>query len=155
MIYEFELIIEHYLLNNELKKAKTVSEYGIQLHPHSTLLKIKKVQSLIDLNKPIESLAILNKLCKIESGNSELFFLKGKALCLIDEINKAISNFNKAVNLSYDNKASLFCNIAYTFESIGEYKLAADFLLRAKTEDPLNYNILYDIAFYYDKINKL
>ena len=85
-IYEFENIIDYYILNNDYKSALKSVRTGLNQHPYSISLKLKYAQVLIEDKKSKTALEILNEIEKVDSHNFEFHLMKGKALNFLKRI---------------------------------------------------------------------
>jgi len=71
-VFEYEGIVDYFLDEGKIKKAATAVEYGLQIHPSSISLKIKKSQILLVDGKAEESLELANFAEAVEDTNSDV-----------------------------------------------------------------------------------
>lgn len=151
---EYEEIIEHYLVRGIFDIALSAINKAIELHPNYTDFLFYKAQTLIELKQPTEVFALLTYIEKVEPNNQEVHFLKGCTYCQTGNLEEAITCFNLALDICDDNKAELLYNCAVNFIHISEFNIAIEYLKYAIKEDPLCYNLHYDIGYCYDQIDE-
>jgi tetratricopeptide (TPR) repeat protein len=152
-IYEFEHIADYYIDIQDIKRAEDLIEYALEIHPGTGAFLLKKAQILISKSKHFQALKLLNKLARVEVSNSNVFFLLGIVYTSLGELNKALSNYNKAVSLEYEDVVDLLTNIASTLQQIGHYGFARDFYEKAYQEEPENSTVLFELAYCSEKID--
>ncbi|MBN1252954.1 MAG: tetratricopeptide repeat protein [Bacteroidales bacterium] len=153
-VYEFENIIDYYLFKSDYKKAQKVVDYALKMHPLAFSIMIKQAQLFIRLSQPIKALKLLKKLTKIESTNSNLFFLKGVVFCSLGDIKNALNDFNHSLSVTYELKEDLLYNIAVALQEVGRYEFAVDYFLQAYKIDKEDITVIYELAFCYEKLDK-
>jgi tetratricopeptide (TPR) repeat protein len=151
-IYEFEHIADYYIDIQDIKRAEDLIEYALEIHPGTGAFLLKKAQILISKSKHFQALKLLNKLARVEVSNSNVFFLLGIVYTSLGELNKALSNYNKAVSLEYEDVVDLLTNIASTLQQIGHYGFARDFYEKAYQEEPENSTVLFELAYCSEKL---
>lgn len=154
-VHELEGLINYFIDSNNFSKASSATEYAYKLYPDSTIIQMKIAQLLIDRGKLKESMQILNKLEKIEGSNYELYILKGTALNILGNLNEALQQFDKAVELTADNRNEVLYNIGLSFQQQQQFELAIRYFKQALDIDNTNFTVLYDLAYCYDRLNIL
>ena len=71
-VEEFEIIIEHYLEQNDLRKAREVLTYAHQQHPGSMDLKFCEAHVLISMGKLNRDLDDLYPIVNMEPNNEDV-----------------------------------------------------------------------------------
>jgi tetratricopeptide (TPR) repeat protein len=151
---ELETIIDYYIDAAESSKAIEAVNLAERLHPNSSLISLKKSQILINKGLAEEALENLKNIEKIEAFNPDLYLLKGHALCLLGKFSEAEKVFEKALNISIEDKVEVYFSIASIFVDFNQTTKAINYLLKAYNEEPLDKDVLYELAFAYDKIDK-
>jgi tetratricopeptide (TPR) repeat protein len=154
-IYEFENIIDYYILNNDYKSALKSARTGLNQHPYSTSLKLKYAQVLIEDRKSKTALEILNEIEKVDSHNFEFHLVKGKALNSLKRTDEAAEAFEKAVKLSQEDKDEVLYEIALSYIQIERIKTAVRYLLLAYEINDSNLLVIYDLAICYESLNDI
>ena len=117
-------------------------------------LKIKKSQILLIDGKAEESLELANFAEAVEDTNSDVYLVKGSALIMLGEVSEAIEAYEKAIEFNYDENDDLMYNIGVTLGQAGENEKALEFLERAYENNPKNELVLYELGYYYDRIQE-
>ena len=154
-VAEFESIIDYYLDNNLFDKALIASDYAIQQHPNSSLILLKKCNIALENGYPVEALKMLEYLERVEPNNYEVFLMKGNANCLMNNIKRAVREFDRALHVSYDNREETLYRIGMAFQQVNHYKLSIKYLEEAYSLDPENDSVIYELAYGYEKINEI
>jgi len=154
-IYEFENIIDYYILNNDYKSALKLVGTGLNQHPYSISLKLKYAQVLIEDNKSKTALEILNEIEKVDSHNFEFHLIKGKALNSLKRTEEAAEAFDKAIKMSQEDKDDVIYEIALSFIQIDRIKTAVNYLLLAYEINDSNLLVIYDLAICYERLDNI
>jgi len=154
-VEEFEDLIDYYLNQSEIKKAKQVIDFSLIQHPTSCSLKLKQAQFYTETHQPNKALEILNIAENLEPFNSEISLTKANIYSQIRQHNKAIENYFKAVKLIDDSneKANIYLNIAFEYENLSQFDKALNILKGLLNDNPENETVLYEIAFCYNLKN--
>ncbi|PTN07541.1 tetratricopeptide repeat protein [Mangrovibacterium marinum] len=153
-VFEYEGIVDYFLDEGKIKKAATAVAYGLQIHPSSVSLKVKKAQILLIEGQAEESLELAIFAERIENTNPDVYLVKGSALVMLDQIDQAIEAYEKAVEYNYDDNDELLYNIGVTLGQAGECEQALVFLQQAYEANPKNELVLYELGYYYDRIQE-
>lgn len=154
-IYEFENIVDYYILNNDYKSALKSVRTGLNQHPYSVSLKLKHAQVLVEDKKPETALGILNEIEKVDSHNFEFHLIKGKALNSLRRTEEAADSFDKAIKLSQEDKDDVIYEIALSHIQINRINTAIKFLLLAYEVNDSNLLVIYDLAICYERLNNI
>ncbi len=150
-VFEVEGIVDYFLDEGIVEMAFNAVKIGLDIHPQSISLQIKKAQILLIDGQAEESLELINLASMVEDSNSDVFLIKGSALILLGDIEGAIDAFNQSIIYNYDEKDDLLYNIAVTLGQAGETQKAIYFLEEAYKENKSNELTLYELGYYYDK----
>ena len=150
-VIQIEYIIDNFLEEGKLQQAMQVVEMGMNQHPSSMALKIKKANILLSLGEIPASLELANELIKIEDTNHELHLLKGSSHLLLGQSEDAIQSFNLSLKYSSVDRGETLFNIGFAYEQIGDYQKAVSYLEEAVTDDPENEEAIYELAYCYEK----
>ena len=76
----------------------------------------------------------------MDSSNAEYYFKRAyaKSLFLNMDLESTLKDFNKALELNYRNKQSIFLNVGVIYTSIGKFDSALLYLNKCLVIDPLN-----------------
>jgi tetratricopeptide (TPR) repeat protein len=154
-VFEFESLIDYYIENNNSTKAFEAASLAIQQHPKSVSIQIRRARVLLDKGRAVEALSILKKQEDIEPGNHEIFITKGTALGMLGDIQGAKKIFDHALTLDSEETANILFAIVTVLQNLNYYEHLIPYLLRLIRMEP-NYRAhLYDLAYAYEKIDKL
>lgn len=152
-VHEFENIVDYYINHNDYKSAIQSVKTGLVQHPGSVILKLKYVQVLIDSGKATKALRMLDYLAEVEFYNHEVHLLKGKAFNSLLKEKDAIPEFEKAINLSKENKDDVIYEVALSFIQTDNLEVAIKYLLLAYEENETNLLVIYDLALCYERLD--
>lgn len=153
-VYEIEGIVDCFLDEGKMSMANTAVDRGLKIHPTSIALKIKKAQLLLVDGKVEECLDVIQVVEQFEDSNPDVFLIKGSALIMLGNVEKAIDAYETSVFHNYEEEDELLYNIGITLGQAGEVARAISFLERAFKSNPENEQVLYELAYYYDKNNE-
>ncbi len=152
-VYEFEVLIEHFLQTGDISNASSVIETGTIQHPGSNNLKLRKVQLLIDQGKYSDAIEILNVVENYEKCNYELYLLKGIASNFTGKHTEARVYFAKALEMSDENRIDTLFSIAANYENLNDFNTALGYLEKAHKEDYNNLSVLFELAYCHDRLD--
>lgn len=151
-VYEYEMLIEHFLQNGQIHNANKVVELGLSQFPKSTALQLRKAQILIDKGNNNEALKILDEVETIEQGNSEIFLLKGIVNNFTGRQVDAKEYFTKALSLADENRLDVLYSIAVNYENLNDFDTAIQYLSEALEDEKDNITILFELGYCADRI---
>lgn len=154
-VYEFENIIEHYLELHNAPEAGRAVEIARQQHPYSTDLQLKQAEIFVAEEKLSEASELLDLLSRIEDSNTQVLFLQGKVFLGLGLPSKAVECFSKMLALTVENRIEAIEDISAMLLDAGEAEHALPFLEIAIAEDPENENLWFDMAYCYDRQDKV
>ncbi|MBK8340554.1 MAG: tetratricopeptide repeat protein [Flavobacteriales bacterium] len=149
-VEEFELIIEHYLDNNELKKARQVLDYARQQHPGSVDLLFCEAQVLMGLGKLNGALDVLDSIEKLEPFNEDVHLHKASIHSQLRNYRKAIEHYRKALELADEGLDDIYLDLAFEHENCEQFDEAIVCLKKALDVNPENEAVLYELAYCFD-----
>ncbi len=154
-VIEFEEIIDHYLNLGKINRAWRAVQHALKQHPSSTIVQLKNAVILIEKAQPLESLKILKTIEKIEVSNPEVNLTKGLALIRLGKIRDAVREFDRAIQLTGEEKSEIMFNIAMALEQQNHFNTAIKYLMQAYELEPDNLSYIYDIAYCYERTDQL
>lgn len=149
---DFEEILDYYMTAGSFKKAKTVAEFAIIVHPSSITLKILTAKVLALNNEEKNALSILREVEGIDSEDQDLFLTKGAIYSQLKHYEKAIEEYNKALPES-ESPDYIYCNIAFEYENMGDYKKTIEYLHKALELNPNNNIAMHEAAYCFDLLS--
>ncbi len=145
----FVNIVDYYIEKNDPVKALQVIEYAQDQHPDSVEFLLREAQLLAMVERFDDALAIIAKAEKITPLDPDLYMIRGSIYSQLQQYEKAIESFNQAIPLAEDLDL-LYLNLAYVYESWGDYNKAIEYLMLSLDNNPENEIALYEIAFCFD-----
>ena len=150
-VEEFEMIIDHYLEQNDLPKAKQVLEYAYQQHPGSLDLQFCEAHLLMNMGKLNKALSVLDTIGRMEPLNEEVHLHKAGIHSQLRNYRKAIEHYKRALELADEGHADILLDLAFEYENLEQFDHAIDCLKRALQMDPENEGALYELAYCYEQ----
>lgn len=155
-VESIENIFDYYAENDDIEKAERVLNLGCKLHPNSIPLLLKKTFIFMEKDEDEKAIHLLEGILKLENTNIDLYFYLGWAYFKIEKDEKAIEYFKQGLALSYeDEEEELTLDIAFTLNQMEHYKYAIEILEERYEKFPDNEDILFELAYAYDKLNLL
>jgi tetratricopeptide (TPR) repeat protein len=151
-VQDFEEIIDYYVYESDYKESLNIAEYACLVHPTSISLMLKRAQLLASLNKESHALELLTLVETLEPSNHEIFLTKGAIYSQMHNYEKAIEEYNKAVNES-DEPDYVYCNIAFEYENLGNFDKTIEYLTKALELNPENDLAMYEAAYCFDLLS--
>jgi len=153
-VEEFEQIIDYYLDDFQYDEAKEAAHLGKQQHPASVEIKYKFIHIYIEQGQPKKALSLLEEIPVWEENNPERYFLKGTALCLLNRLKEAESQFDRGLEISIEDTFDALVNISIAFENVRHFELAIKYLIQAYRQQKENLSVLYDLGYFYDRLHR-
>jgi tetratricopeptide (TPR) repeat protein len=149
-VEEFELIIEHYLEQNDLRRAQEVLDYARQQHPGSIDLLFSEANILIGQGKLNKALEVLDAIGKLEPFNDEVHLMKAGIHSQLRNYRRAIEHYKRALDLAEEGLDDIHLDLAFEYENLEAFDLAVDSLKKALEINPENEAVLYELAYCFD-----
>lgn len=153
-VFQIEHIIDSYIEEGKFYQALKVVELGLELHPSSTNILIKKAGILFNIGETTSALSLIDNLLLIEDSNPELFMMKGASYLILGDLSNAKVNFEKAIKFSFENIEDTYYSIGYSYEQAGQFKKALSYFVKAHELNRSNEAILYEMAYCYEKVGE-
>ncbi|MEL7586063.1 MAG: tetratricopeptide repeat protein [Prolixibacteraceae bacterium] len=150
-VFEIEGMVDYFLDEGKIELARQALSNGLDIHPASTSLQIKKAQMLLVEGNTDECLELIHIAEKIEDSNPDVFLIKGSALIMLGQIDEAIQAYERSILFSYEDTDDMLYNISVTLGQAGETDKAIEFLERAFAINQKNELVLYELGYCYDK----
>lgn len=151
-----EQIIEHFIINNQLKKGLKAVNFAKLQHPSNIVFDLRKAQILSTTGQLKESLLILQELEKLEPYNPEIFITKASVFSQLRDHPKAIKYFEKAIEIAeefnyLEEIEEIRFDLAMEHESMHNYSKAIKVLEEILVKTPDNEAAIYEIAYCYER----
>lgn len=152
---EMEQLAEYYLRRMRVKDAKRAVEFGLKLHPNNIGLETCKIRILIEQDDFHTALLLVESLLAQYSFEIDLHLLQIDILLKTKQEQIAERNCHKLIEQHTEEKEGIYLDVAYVYLNNEYYQKALDFLLIGYMLNANNLNILFEIAFCYEKVNQV
>lgn len=153
-VEDFEILIFHFIQNNQLELAKTAVDMALSQHPFSLDIQILQSEYLLATGKLNKALNILLKLQTVEAGNPEVMALIADIYSQQHDSKEAIKYYKKAIALNHEDSLDIKFNIGIEYQNLAEYDKALHLLKEVLWEDPENEAIGFEIIYCYTLADK-
>lgn len=143
---QYEQIVEFYLLNDQLVKARRVVDRALEQYPFYTNFILHRAQLHIYDSRLEEALELIERVKLLEPSNPEVFVLLGNAFDEMGRYEEAIDAYQDALNFDCD-KDEIYLYMAYTYENWDKYDEAIGVLKQALEYNADNIQALSELAF--------
>jgi tetratricopeptide (TPR) repeat protein len=151
-VHQIESIYDFYFEKNLPDQAEQILSIGLSQHPNSSSLLVKKAMLIAENGQLDEALDILKSVAPIESSNTDVMMTLGWIMLQKNNIESAIHNFWKAVEIAFDDKSDILLEISYNLNQHELYLEAINFLRALLKEEPENESGLFEYAYSLDKV---
>lgn len=131
-------ITEHFIESLDYLKATEVLKYALSIHPQSVQFRLKEAHIMALTNQEEAALKLLDEVEKISPFDVEIFIIRGNILNMLEQFDKAIVCFKKALEIADEQKDDLFLSLAITYANLAQYSAAVDYFKLCLLENPDN-----------------
>ncbi len=149
-ISEFEEIVEYFLDEGDINSSEIAARQGMQIHPEAVELQLKYAEVLLNQGKNEVALKHLNFIQKIEGNNPDVFLLRGIALLLLGDEEKAKRSFRKSLRYSGADRDEILHQIGNAYVQAGKIEIALLYFEEALNINPKNFSAVEDLGFFND-----
>lgn len=153
-VEEFEVIIDHFIDNDDPKLLKRAISYGKRLHPDSLEISIKEAEFYLQDENPKAALELLNRIGAIETFNTRIDFLKAHAYIQAGKLKLADKYFENVFSAPYFDDYDQIMEAAMLLEENDAFELAVKYFEKAFHYLPEHYLVLFDLAYCYEKLDE-
>lgn len=150
-VEEFELIIEHYLEKNDLRKAKDVLDFAYQQHPGAQDLLFCEAHLMMSMGRLNRALSVLDAIGRMEPLNEEVHLHKASIHSQLRNYRKAVEHYKRALELAEEGQDDILLDLAFEYENLEQIDHAMDCLKRALAINPDNEAALYELAYCFEQ----
>jgi Tetratricopeptide repeat. len=148
-VEELENIVEYYLRHGRTKDCTKALELGLKLHPNNHALKTKRAKIYLATGDDKKAFRLLDSLT--ETTDYEVILLKIEVLAKLGRIKEANILSHKLITNEADDLDNVCLDIAYIYLGLGHYHVALELLEKGDSFNPLNAELLYELAFCYEQ----
>ena len=151
---EFDFVINHYMNEDNGTVVYLLAEMAYYQHPYSSEMILRYVDILIVNSEPEKAIKIIEQQLSRDPGNIDLLFLYGRASLKSGNHEVAKEYINKAVSLDSEEPAEMLLTAAQDYIDDGKFDHAVDYLNEARKYQPQNNDILNDLGFCMERLDK-
>jgi len=151
-VEDLELVIDHYLHENDARRAKEALDFAKSQHPGSVELMYSEAVVLMNLGRLNKALEVLDALGKLEPWSAEVHLHKGSILSQLRNYRRAIEHYRKALELAEEGHDEILLDIAFEHESLNQLEEAVSHLKRALEVNPENEGVLHELAHCWERM---
>ena len=140
-IDELETIIDYYMEVNDREPLYRAVEYGENLYPDSTEMRLRRAHLLLTEGHNEEALRMILDLQRREPGNTDVAYSLGVAYGAMNEHEKAIECYFKAMDDGWE-LGQIYANIAEEYYKMKRYDEALHYYLLTLDQDPTDRSTL-------------
>ena len=152
-VSEFEMIIDHYLANNEARRAQGALEMARRQHPGSVEVTFCEGLVHMGMGRLNKALEIFDALERIEPHTPEIQLNKASIYSQQRNFRRAVEHYRRALRLAEEGLDEIYLDLAFEHENLEEYEVALDCLKKAVELNPENETVLHELAFCFDLAN--
>ena len=145
-VEDLELVIDHYLQENDTRRAKEALDFAMAQHPGSVELMYSEAVVLMNLGRLNKALEVLDALGKIEPWSAEVHLHKGSIYSQLRNYRRSIEHYRRALELADEGHDEILLDLAFEHESMGKPEEAIVLLKRGLGVNPENEGLLYELA---------
>lgn len=145
-VEDLELVIDHYLHENDARRAKEALDFAKAQHPGSVELMYSEAVVLMNLGRLNKALEVLDALGKLEPWSAEVHLHKGSIHSQLRNYRRAIEHYRTALELAEEGHDEILLDIAFEHESLNQLEEAIGLLKRALEVNPENEGVLHELA---------
>ncbi len=150
-VHSIENIFDFYADEDQLEKAERVLQLGFKQHPNSTSLLSKKAVMLMEKGSDQEAIKLMEGLINLEQSNPEFNLNLGWVYLRNGYLNSSIESFNKTLEVAFDEREDYLLDIVLYLNQSEYFKATINYLEIECVRYPKNENLLFELAFAYDK----
>lgn len=153
---ELNVIMEHYLQINNIKKVNIAADIAIAYHPDSPIIQIIRAKQLLANSHAEEALNILVNSSIVDKEDADYNITAGSCYSELGQSKKAIKAYMKAAKaLDFTDCEDIFNSIAIEYENLGEIENALKFFIKGLNRDIDLDSQYFEIRNCYSMLNKM
>lgn len=152
---ELNVILEHYIQQNNLKKANMTADYAVNYHPNSPITQIIKAKQFLVNSNAKDALSTL-KNSNFDPDDADYLLTLGACYADLEEHKKAINAYMKAAKcFEYKDCEDIFNSIAIEYENSGDIENALKFFIKGLNRKDDIDNQYFEIRNCYSMLDKM
>ena len=151
---EFDYLIGYFIEEGDDSLVYELTKTAYTRHPYSSDLIVRYADVLIVNREVDKAIEILNNQIGLDSSNSDIYFLLGRAFLRLNQHSEAKENVFKAISLNGEEAVDMLTTAAQDYIDLTEYEIAMGFLKEAEKLDENNPELYNDLAFCLERTDK-
>lgn len=152
-VEEMESIVDFYLRKGRTRESSKALEFGFRLHPNSSALMSKRAKIYLATGETQKAFNILESFG--DQGDYEVILLKIDALIRLERNKEAHLLCEKLIESEKSDVDNVCLDIAYIFLAQFDPISAYKYLRLGEIFNPLNEELLFELAFCYEQIDEI
>lgn len=149
-VEDLELIIDHYLEENDTRQAKEVLDFAKAQHPGSLDLMFSEAVVLMNMGRLNKALEVLDAIGRMEPFNEEVHLHKASIYSQLRNYRRAVEHYKRALDLADEGRDEILLDLAFECENLNAFDQAIEYLKQALEINPENEAVLYELAYCFD-----
>jgi tetratricopeptide (TPR) repeat protein len=155
-IDELDSIIDHYFVQNDLKRALFAAQYALKLFPNHGLMNLRVGQIFGSMGNLKSALTRVKSVIDSEPFNPEAHLTLASICSQLNDHDTAIKHFKKALTLEDDEmRDEIYMDLAMEYQNAGRFDEAIQTLKEALDYNPENEGAMFELSYCYDALDKL
>lgn len=152
---ELNVILEHYLQQDNIKRANLAADIALKFHPNNPIIQIIKAKQLLANSHAKEALTTL-KNAHVDKEDADYQITLGSCYSELGESKKAINAYMKAVKIfEYKECEDLYNSIAIEYENLGDINNALNYFIKGLNRSIDIDNQYYEIRNCFSILNRM
>lgn len=151
-VEELEEIVDYYLYQGKPRASKKALDFGLRLHPGNTSLRAKRAKICLATGHVKKAYNILESLGQMSDYESDI--LKIETLIRLERHGEAFEKAEKIIAEECDYLDDICFDVAMAFFCQLDFETALHFLLIGDEFNNKNIDLLFEIAFCYEQMDK-
>ncbi len=154
-VEEIELVVDHFIENQNNNRAKKAIQVGCSQHPYSIDLRIKEAEVLLASGKNTLALDNLLKLASIETTNTEIHLLIAGIYSRQKNHFKALEYLERAHQMADAFEGDdIYFDLGLEYEQTGKFERALTIFKEILERNPDNDAAAYEILYCYSELER-
>lgn len=150
-VEELESIVEYYLRKGRTKDGAKALEFGLEIHPQSSVLQTKRAKVYLAVGDFKKAYRLLDTL--VDNDDYELKMLKIEALLKLGRDKEASVISNNLILSENGDTDNVCLDIAYIYFGILNFETALKYLVKGAEKNPQNIDLLFELGFCYEQLD--
>ncbi len=153
-VHSIENIFDFYIDKLQFNKAERIIEIGLRQHPEASVLRVKQAIIFIEKGRLSKATALLENLLQLEKSNSEVYLNLGYVYLRDGQNEKGIRTFEEGFKYAFGNDVEALLDVVLYLNQFHEYQATIDILEQRKALFTDNENLLFELAYAFDKVGE-